>query len=110
MRGKLGDEIRLTHILESINEIENYVRGIDFSEFRSNSMVKFASIKQLEIIGEAAKHLTDSTKEKYKTISWNEIIGLRNILVHEYFGVDAELVWQIIKTDIPVLKQSLTSS
>ena len=69
--------------------------------------MRFASIKQIEIIGEAAKNLSDETKQNYPTIEWREISGLRNILVHEYFGVDIDLIWQIIQTDIPNLKSKL---
>lgn len=96
MKNRVGDKQRLTHILESIAEIENYVSGIEFDDFFSNSMMRFASIKQIEIIGEAANHISDETKNKFSEIEWKQITGLRNILVHEYFGVDAKLIWQII--------------
>jgi uncharacterized protein with HEPN domain len=109
MRGKMGDAQRLIHIVEAISEIEQYTLGIDLVEFKSNSMIRFASIKQIEIIGEAAKNITLDTRNKYDTIDWKQISGLRNILVHEYFGVDVELIWQIIFTDIPELKSKLTS-
>lgn len=109
MRGKIGDEQRLLHIAEAITEIENYTRNVDLSEFKGNSMIKFASIKQIEIIGEAAKNISDQTKEKFPGIEWKQIAGLRNILVHEYFGVDADLIWQIIQVDIPELKSKLST-
>lgn len=70
-------------------------------------MVRFASIKQIEIIGEAAKKVTKETRNYYPGIEWRQIAGLRNILVHEYFEVDSDLIWQIIKTDIPDLKLKL---
>ena len=70
-------------------------------------MARFASIKQLEIIGEAANHLSGEIIEKYPDVEWKEIIALRNILIHEYFGVDAKIVWDIISEDLPSLKKTV---
>ena len=67
-------------------------------------MMRFASVKQIEIIGEAAKYISDETKEKFSEIQWRQITGLRHVLVHEYFGIDSRLIWQIIVDDIPSLK------
>jgi uncharacterized protein with HEPN domain len=66
--------------------------------------MRFASVKQIEIIGEAANHISDETKEKFSEIQWRQITGLRHVLVHEYFGIDSRLIWQIIVDDIPSLK------
>lgn len=107
MRGRIGDVQRIAHIHEAIGEIEEYIKGISEIDFKSKSMIKFASIKQIEIIGEAARYLTDETKSRYPDIEWKEISGLRNILVHEYFGIDADLIWQILTIDIPELKGKL---
>lgn len=104
MKNNIGDEARLKHILDAISEIESYTRGIAFEEFAQNSMMKFATIKQLEIIGEAANRISDELKGKYSEIEWRKIVGLRNILIHEYFGVDENVVWGIITKDIPELK------
>lgn len=107
MRSRLGDEQRILHIKEAIKEIEGYTRDIDMNEFKSNSMIRFASIKQIEIIGEAARYITDDTRNKFPDIEWKQIAGLRDILVHEYFGIDADLIWQIVKVDIPELRDKL---
>lgn len=104
MRGDLGDRARLQHILDAILEIESYTRQVSFDDFVVNSMMRFASIKQLEIIGEAANSLTDEFKRRFPNIEWRTIIGLRNILVHHYFGIDENVVWGIIQKDIPELK------
>lgn len=104
MKGKLGDKQRLIHILESIEEIEKYTAGSNLELFLQNSMMKFASVKQIEIIGEAANYISDETKNKFSDIQWRQITGLRHVLVHEYFGVDSKLIWQIIADDIPELK------
>ena len=104
MRSELGDQIRLKHIVDAILEIEMYLTGIDFSLFMANSMMRFACIKQMEIIGEASNHVSDQLKENFTEIEWNQIIGMRNVFVHEYFGIDSNLVWEIIRKDIPELK------
>lgn len=107
MKGRFGDSARLNHILDTITEIKGYIKDINFSEFEVNSMVHNACIKQLEIIGEAATHLSESYKSNHPEISWKEIIGLRNVLIHEYFGVDIKIIWDIIKNDLPVLEQQV---
>jgi uncharacterized protein with HEPN domain len=70
-------------------------------------MMRFASIKQIEIIGEAANFITQETKALFTDIEWNQIVGMRHILIHEYFGVDQNLVWQVIIDDIPKLKAAI---
>ncbi len=104
MRGNLGDKARLNHILEAIQEIENYIINANFESFLNNSMMRFACIKQLEIIGEASNHISPEIKNQLSDISWAQIIGMRNIFVHEYFGVDSKIVWEILQNDIPDLK------
>ncbi len=108
MRGNLGDKIRLMHILDAITEIETYISEADFLLFMENSMMRFACIKQMEIIGEASNHISTETKERFSTIEWSQIVGMRNVFVHEYFGVDSSLVWEIIKNDLPDLKSKIT--
>ncbi len=104
MKGRLSDKQRLLHILESIAEIEKYTSHVSLDSFMENSMMRYASIKQIEIIGEAANQISTDTKNRFSDIQWRQIVGLRNVLVHEYFGVDNQLVWQIIVHDIPNLK------
>jgi uncharacterized protein with HEPN domain len=70
-------------------------------------MMRFASIKQMEIIGEASRHISNETKSKFSEIEWPQIFGMRNIFVHEYFGVDSSIVWEIIKNDLPDLKEKV---
>ena len=92
MRGRLGDKARLSHILDAIVEIEAYLADANFESFQNNSMMRFACIKQMEIIGEASNHISSETKLKFTTVEWSQIIGMRNVFVHEYFGIDSNLV------------------
>jgi len=107
MRSRLGDKIRLQHILDAIQEIDSYLVDVDFEKFMENSMMRYACIKQMEIIGEASNHVTDEVKSEFSSVEWDQIVGMRNVFVHEYFGVDATLVWEIIKGDIPDLKNKV---
>ncbi len=107
MRSKLGDKTRLQHIQDSILEIESYVQESSYENFQSNTMMQFACVKQLEIIGEAANHLTPHFKNLNSEVQWREIIDLRNLLIHEYFGIDTKIVWDIIKVDLVSLKSQV---
>jgi uncharacterized protein with HEPN domain len=109
MRGKLGDRVRLNHIFDAIIEVESYLVNADFDIFLNNSMMRFACIKQMEIIGEASDHISEEIKTQFSEIEWSQIKGMRNVFVHEYFGVDSKLVWEIIKDDLPDLKHKVQS-
>jgi uncharacterized protein with HEPN domain len=109
MNEKMGDKQRLQHILTAISEIELYISGVDLPSFLSNSMMRFASVKQIEIIGEAANYLSAEIKEKFSEVEWGQIVSMRHILVHEYFGIDSKLVWQVVVKDIPALKEKVTN-
>ena len=104
MKGQLSDKARLYHILDAIQSIEAYVEGVRFEDFSSSSEKTFASVKQLEIIGEAANRVSDETKASGPGIEWSKIIALRNILVHEYYIVDHIIIWDIIQSELPNLK------
>ncbi len=107
MKGSLGDKARLQHILDAINEIELYLDGVSYEQFLENSEKRFATIKQIEIIGEACNALTDELKSAYPLVPWKPIKGFRNISIHEYFGVNLQLVWEIANNDLPYLKEKM---
>ena len=109
MKGKISDKARLLHILDAIREIEDYTWTITLEEFSKSSEKKFASVKQLEIIGEAAGNITNETKSFHPEVEWTEIIALRNILVHEYYVIDEYIIWNIITKDLPELKNQIIS-
>ncbi|MFA4843644.1 MAG: DUF86 domain-containing protein [Candidatus Margulisiibacteriota bacterium] len=97
----------LKDILTAIKRIEKYTKGLTLIKFSENDLVLDAAVRNLEVIGEASKNLPDEVKAKYKDIEWKKIAGLRNIIAHEYFGIDVVIVWDIIKTKLPELKKAL---
>ena len=107
MKGSLGDKARLQHIYDAIVELESYVKYESFDSFQSNSMMQRACVTLLEIIGEASNHISEALKEVYNEIEWREIIGLRNLLIHQYFAIDTKIVWDIVHNDIPSLKSKV---
>jgi uncharacterized protein with HEPN domain len=94
-------------IFECINKIGIYTAGMAYNEFVKDDKTIDAVVRNLEVIGEAARQVPDSIKQKYSDIPWKEIIGLRNRVIHEYFGVDFEIVWEIITHDLPKLKEKI---
>ncbi|HEY4832863.1 MAG TPA: DUF86 domain-containing protein [Waddliaceae bacterium] len=108
MKPPLSDELRVRHVLDAIKEIESYLHNISIEEFLANSEKRFATIKQLEIIGEACARISPAIKEKHPEVEWNNIIGFRNISIHEYFGVNFQIVWQIAQNDLTMLKQQFS--
>jgi uncharacterized protein with HEPN domain len=108
MKGQMTDKLRVQHILDAIAETEKYLSGISHEDFLANSEKRFATIKQIEIIGEACSHITDELKQAHPEIEWTPIRGFRNISIHEYFGVNFQIVWEIAINDLPVLKQQFT--
>ncbi len=94
-------------ILEAIAKIEKYTKGFTRIKFQKNSLVADAVIKNLEVIGEASKRIPASIKQTMPSIQWKKIVGLRNILIHEYSGIDKDIVWDIIQHKLPELKTLL---
>lgn len=94
----------IKHIKESIDWIEDYTKGLSKKDFFNNIQVQDAVIRRLEIIGEAVKNLPEGFKKQNSSIPWEKISGLRNVLIHEYFGIDIKLLWNLLEKDLPVLK------
>jgi len=94
-------------ILDSIAKIEQYTKNINEQNFLADTQIQDSVFRRLEIIGEAVKNISNDIRNKYPEIPWRKIAGLRDILIHEYFGVNARRAWKVAKEDIPDLKQQL---
>ena len=94
-------------IWEAIEKIERYTEGMTQDNFQSDEKTADAVVRNLEIIGEAASRLPEDFIDRNSEIEWIKIVGLRHRIVHEYFGVDLQIIWQILKKDLPAFKESL---
>ena len=97
----------LNHILDAITKIEKYIQNIDEESFIKNDLVQDGVIRQIEIIGETVKRLSNDLKSQSPNIPWQDIAGMRDKLIHDYFGVDIDTVWLTAKKDIPQLKEEI---
>jgi uncharacterized protein with HEPN domain len=96
-------QLYLQDILDSIGKIKRYTADLSFDEFVSNDMVMDAVTRNLEIIGEAAARIPDNIRLYYPNVPWYEMKGMRNIVAHEYFGVDPKIVWKTVQHSLPEL-------
>lgn len=94
----------LSHIIESIKLLETYTQGVTKEKFKSSLDIQDKVFRRLEIIGEAAKNLPEEFRKSYPEIEWKKMAGLRDVLIHSYFGIDLDLAWKVIEKDIPDLK------
>jgi uncharacterized protein with HEPN domain len=101
---KRDETVYLRHILDAIERIDAYLHGIDETAFYQTSLLQDGVIRQIEIIGEAARHLSKDYRQLYSHIPWIDIAGMRDKLIHDYFGVDIEKVWLTAREDLPELK------
>jgi uncharacterized protein with HEPN domain len=95
------------HIFDALERIEKYLNGLDFEKFLTTEMVDAAVVRELEIIGEAARNLPKDFQEQYPEIPWAKMISLRNRVIHGYFDVDLKKVWSVCQNDLPKLKEQL---
>lgn len=102
-----ASDVLLQHILESIEWVEKDTAGFDATAFYAQVPIQDAVVRRLEIIGEAVRHLPAHLKEKHAGIPWQEIADMRNKLIHEYYDVDVELIWEVVTTNIPILKKAV---
>jgi uncharacterized protein with HEPN domain len=94
-------------MLESITKMEDYAKGLTYEDFAGNPMVVDAVVRNLEIIGEAARNVPPAKREETPEIPWKKLSGIRNRVVHEYFGVDLNIIWFIVRNELSPLKQAI---
>ncbi len=102
-----SDILYIEDILNSLNAIEEFVSGLDFRAFLNDRKTSSATIRELEVIGEAVGKVSVELKTEYPEINWRDMKDLRNLLIHEYFGIDLEIIWNIIANDIPTFKNNI---
>jgi uncharacterized protein with HEPN domain len=102
------ESVYLRHMLDAIARIETYLQGIDEAHFLQQSLIQDGVIRQLEVIGEAVKRLSEELKARHSHVPWQDIAGMRDKLIHGYFGVDLEKVWLTAQDDLPILKAEVT--
>jgi uncharacterized protein with HEPN domain len=95
------------HIIKCIKKIRKFVKSIDKKEFAKNELIQDAIIRNFEVIGEASKKISPDLKKFYYDIPWKEISGMRDKLIHDYLGVDIEVIWKTIEHDLPILQKEL---
>ncbi len=101
------DLVRIRHILDAAREALSFASGKTRLDLNTNRMLVLSLVKEIEIIGEAAGQVTEETKNKYKTIPWLDMIDMRNHLIHLYFEVDLDILWDTVVSDLPPLIKAL---
>jgi len=103
-----NDLVYLNHMKEFCEDLKYYLFEIkDFEELKKSKLYQDAIIRKLELIGEASAHISDELKSNYMNIPWNKIKGMRNRLIHAYFGIDLNLIWEVLIKDIPILEKQI---
>ncbi len=97
----------INDILDSIEKIEQYTKDINENEFLTDTQIQDSVFRRLEIIGEAVKNIPNDFRDKYPDIPWKKIAGLRDVLIHEYFGVNVRRAWKMVKHDVFDLKEKI---
>src|SRR3989344_9125594 len=105
MKRDLG--LFIDDILESIKNIKEFTKGLNKEKFLKNKLKQSAVIRQIEIIGEAVKNIPSSFRDKHPEIQWNKIAGMRDVIIHGYFSIDLDAVWNAIESDLPKLKNQI---
>src|SRR3989338_2754085 len=103
------NRVYVHHILDSIRHIEEFLKQVDEEQFSRSRMWQDAFVREIEIIGEAARHVDENFRKQRPQIPWIDMIGMRNKLIHDYFEVNMPMVWDVVTKDIPALKEALAA-
>jgi len=104
---KKDPRVHITFILECIELIEKYTKDKTIESFNTNTQLQDAIVRRIELIGEAVKNVPQEIKDKHQEIPWARIMGMRNILIHDYLGIDLPTTWQVASKEIPILKEKI---
>lgn len=110
MRGRIGDKQRLAHILAALDEAISFVQGFTFAAFSADARTLNACVRSIEVIGEAARHVTDATKQQYAQVPWQKMVSLRNFVIHQYFDVDNNVLWEVLTVFLPAARPDLEAA
>lgn len=109
MKTNKRDYLYLSHILDAIGGVNKFLRGIEYVDFARSDLLQSAVMRKLEIVGEATKRLSLDFRKTHADIPWKKIAGMRDVLIHDYFGVDTKAVWNTIKEDLSDLKKKIVA-
>lgn len=105
MTREYSDYIQDIH--DAIRDIKSFVKELDYNKFEKDQKTINAVIRSLEVIGEASKNISEEIKQKYPNVPWRGLAGMRDKLIHEYFGVDTEIIWKVVSEEIPEIESSM---
>jgi uncharacterized protein with HEPN domain len=101
------ERLYLIHVLECLERIEAYLKDVDEAGFLETPLLQDAVLRNLQVMAESSQRISDESKRKHPEIDWRKLAGFRNVVVHDYLGIELERVWQIIEKDLPPLKKAI---
>ena len=101
------ETVFLRHMLDAVASIREYVEGVSFDGFMKDRQLQDAVVRRLEIIGEAARNVPEAIRLRHPAVAWREAVGFRNVLIHQYFGIDVEVLWLTARSDLIGLRADL---
>lgn len=110
MKGRIGDKQRLAHMLLALDEATGFIQGFTFEAFSTDARTLNACVRSIEVLGEAARHLTDATKLAHPAVPWQKMVSLRNFVIHQYFDVDNNVLWEVLTIFLPAVRFELEAA
>ncbi|GAB3692574.1 DUF86 domain-containing protein [Spirosoma flavus] len=107
MKKRISEQVRVQHMLNAVTEIQEFVENTVYEDYILDRKLQLALTRLIEIIGEASNHVSEDTKSRFTDIEWRVLTGIRNVIVHEYFGIDYDIIWAVIQQDMPLLRAKL---